>query len=187
MLIGPDIDNVVTSPHQAVTRLTKIGDNNMLPAKRINGQNWLPDFFNDFLDGNIMSRFSTGAPAMNVIEDEKSYKLEVAAPGMCRKDVDIHVTKDNKLVIEMEKKCEDKECCPEEKKDGKEQTEKECKNRKYLRREFSYTKSRQTLALPDTADRDKIEASVKHGVLHITIPKLHNDKIAAETKVIEVK
>ena len=25
----------------------------MLPAKRINGQNWLPDFFNDFIDGNI--------------------------------------------------------------------------------------------------------------------------------------
>ena len=159
----------------------------MLPAKRINGQNWLPDFFNDFLDGNIMSRFTPGAPAMNVIEDEKSYKLEVAAPGMCRKDVDIHVTKDNKLVIEMEKKCEDKECCPEDKKDSKECKEKECKDRKFLRREFSYTKSRQTLALPDTADRDGIEACVKHGVLHITIPKLQNDKIAAETKVIEVK
>jgi len=150
----------------------------MLPAKRINGQNWLPDFFNDFLDGNIISRFNAGGPAMNVIEDEKSYKLEVAAPGMCKKDVDIHVTKDNKLVIEMEKKCEDKEC-----EDGK----KECKDRKFLRREFSYTKSRQTLALPDTADRDGIEASVRHGVLHITIPKLQNDRIAAENKVIEVK
>ena len=154
----------------------------MLPAKRFNGQNWLPDFFNDFLDGNIMNRFSPGAPAMNVIEDEKEYKLEVAAPGMCRKDVEIHVTKDNKLVIEMEKKCEDKECCTEDKKETK-----ECKDRKYLRREFAYTKSRQTLALPDTADRENIEACVKHGILHITIPKLQHDKIASETKVIEVK
>lgn len=155
----------------------------MLPAKRINGQNWLPDFFNDFLDGNIMGRFNPAAPAMNVIEDEKSYKIEVAAPGMCKKDVEIHVTKDNKLVIEMEKKCEDKECCHDDKKEDK----KECKDRKYLRREFSYTKSRQTLALPDTADRDGIEACVKHGVLHITIPKLQHDKVAAETKMIEVK
>ena len=154
----------------------------MLPAKRINGQNWLPDFFNDFIDGNILNRFGPGAPAMNVIEDEKCYKIEVAAPGMCSKDVDIHVTKDNKLVIEMEKKCEDKECCHDDKKDPQ-----ECKDRKFLRREFSYTKSRQTLALPDTADRDKIEAKVKHGVLHIIIPKLQNDQIAAETKVIEVK
>ena len=164
----------------------------MLPAKRINGQNWLPDFFNDFLDGNIISRFNAGGPAMNVIEDEKSYKLEVAAPGMCKKDVDIHVTKDNKLVIEMEKKCEDKECedgkkeCEDGKKECKD-GKKECKDRKFLRREFSYTKSRQTLALPETADRDGIEASVRHGVLHIMIPKLQNDRIAAENKVIEVK
>ena len=154
----------------------------MLPAKRNSGQGLLPDFFNDFFDGNLISRIGS-APAMNVIEDEKSYKLEVAAPGMCRKDVDIHVTKDNKLVIEMEKRCDDKEC-DDKKCDGE---KKECNDRKFLRREFSYTKSRQTLALPDNADRDGIEACVKHGVLHIRIPKLHNDKIAAETKVIEVK
>jgi len=146
----------------------------MLPSKRIN----LPDFFNDFLDGNFIGRVNAGAPAMNVIEDEKSYKLEVAAPGMCKKDVNIHVTKDNKLVIEMEKKCEDNDC---------ECKEKECKDRKFLRREFSYTKSRQTLSLPENADRDAIEACVKHGILHLSIPKLQNDKIAAENKVIEVK
>ena len=146
----------------------------MLPSKRIN----LPDFFNDFLDGNFIGRVNAGSPAMNVIEDEKSYKLEIAAPGMCKKDVNIHVTKDNKLVIEMEKKCEDKDC---------ECKEKECKDRKFLRREFSYTKSRQTLSLPENADRDAIEACVKHGILHLSIPKLQNDKIAAENKVIEVK
>ena len=153
----------------------------MVPSKKLNGQNWLPDFFTDFFEGNIMHRIG-GGPAMNVMEDDNSYKVELATPGMCKKDVNIHVTKDNKLVIEMEKKCEDKECCHDDKKDSQ-----ECKDRKFLRREFSYTKSRQTLALPDTADRDKIEAKVKHGVLHIIIPKLQNDKIAAETKVIEVK
>lgn len=146
----------------------------MLPSKRIN----LPDFFNDFLDGNFIGRVNAGAPAMNVIEDEKSYKLEVAAPGMCKKDVNIHVTKDNKLVIEMEKKCEDNDC---------ECKEKECKDRKFLRREFSYTKSRQTLSLPENADRDAIEACVKHGILHLSIPKLQNDKIAAENKGSRVK
>ena len=166
----------------------------MLPAKRNSSQGLLPDFFNDFFDGNLISRIGS-APAMNVIEDEKSYKLEVAAPGMCRKDVDIHVTKDNKLVIEMEKRCDDKDC-DDKKCDGKKKEcddkkcdngKKECKEKKFLRREFSYTKSRQTLALPDNADREGIEACVKHGVLHILIPKLHNDKIAAETKIIEVK
>lgn len=151
----------------------------MLPSKKIN----LPDFFNDFFEGNLVGRINPGAPAMNVIEDEKSYKVEIAAPGMCKKDVDIHVTKDNKLVIEMEKKCEDKEC-EEGKKECK---EKECKDRKFLRREFSYTKSRQTLSLPENADRDAIEACVKHGILHLLIPKLENEKVAPETKIIEVK
>ena len=159
----------------------------MLPAKRINGQNWLPDFFNDFLDGNIMGRLSTGAPAMNVIEDEKSYKIEMVAPGMCSKDVEIHVTKDNKLVIEMEKKCDDKECCEADKKDGKDGKEKECKDRKYIRREFAYTKSRQTLALPDTADRDKIEAKVKHGVLKIHIPKKEKSKEEKASRNIAIQ
>ena len=162
----------------------------MLPAKKLNGQNWLPDFFNDFFDGNILHHIGSG-PAMNVIEEDTCYKVELATPGMCRKDVNIHVTKDNKLVIEMEKKCDDKECCPDEKKnekmDDKECKGKECKNKRYLRREFSYAKFHQTLGLPENADKNGIEATVKHGVLHIIIPKLSSAQIEAENKVIEVK
>lgn len=161
----------------------------MVPSKKTNNQNWLPGFFNDFIEGNFVHKFGSCTPAMNVIEDENCYKIEIAAPGMCKKDVNIHVTKDNKLVIEMERRCEDK---VEEKKEGKECTEKECKDKdaksvKYLRREFSCTKLHQTLALPEIADRNKIEASVKHGVLYITIPKLSRDQIQAENKAIEVK
>ncbi len=159
----------------------------MLPTKKLNGQNWLPEFFTDFFDGDFMHRFRTGAPAMNVIEDDNAYKVEFAAPGMCRKDVKIHVTKDNKLVIEMEKKCEDKECSQEEKKEAKECKEKECRNKKYLRREFSYAKFHQTPGLPENANRDEIEATVKHGVLQILIPKLSSQEIEAENKVVEVK
>ena len=124
---------------------------------------------------------------MNVMEDDNSYKVELATPGMCKKDVNIHVTKDNKLVIEMEKKCDDKECCPEEKKDDKECKDKDCKNKRYLRREFSYAKFHQTLALPENADKNGIEATVKHGVLHIIIPKLSSAQIEAENKIVEVK
>jgi HSP20 family protein len=163
----------------------------MVPSKKLNGQNWLPDFFTDFFEGNIMHRIG-GGPAMNVMEDDNSYKVELATPGMCKKDVNIHVTKDNKLVIEMEKKCDDKECCPEEKKDDKECKDKECKdkdckNKRHLRREFSYAKLHQTLALPENADKNGIEATVKHGVLHIIIPKLSSAQIEAENKIVEVK
>ena len=161
----------------------------MVPSKKPNNQSWLPGFFNDFIEGNFAHKFGSCTPAMNVIEDENCYKIEIAAPGMCKKDVDIHVTKDNKLVIQMERRCEEK---TEEKKDGKECKDKECKEKetksgKYLRKEFSCTRLHQTLALPEIADRNKIEAAVKHGVLYITIPKLSRDQIQAENKVIEVK
>ena len=144
----------------------------MLPAKRINGQNWLPDFFNDFFEGNALSRFSGSTPAMNVLEDENAYHLELAAPGMCKNDFNVHISKDGNLVIEMEKKCENKEC----KKEGK-----------YLRKEFSYNRFHQTLLLPENAERDNIEAQVKDGVLHVRIPKLALGKEETEKRLIEVK
>lgn len=150
----------------------KIGDKNMLPAKRINGQNWIPDFFTDFFEGNSLSRFGGTAPAMNVIEDDKSYNIELAAPGMCKKDFNVHISREGNLVIEMERKCEDKEC----KKEGK-----------YLRKEFTCAKFHQTLALPDNADKDSIEAEVKDGILYVKIPKLQNEKIENEKRIIEVK
>ena len=145
----------------------------MLPAKKINGQNWLPDFFNDFFEGNGLSRLNGSAPAMNVFEDEQAYNLELAAPGMCKKDFDVHISKDGNLVIEMEKKCDNKEGC---KKEGK-----------YIRKEFSYSKFHQTLILPENAERENIEAKVQDGVLHIRIPKVQTAKVEAEKRMIEVK
>jgi HSP20 family protein len=145
----------------------------MLPAKRINGQNWLPEFFNDFFEGNAVNRLNGSAPAMNVFEDEQAYNLELAAPGMCKDDFDVHISKDGNLVIEMEKKCEGKEGC---KKEGK-----------YIRKEFSYSKFHQTLILPENADKENLEASVKNGVLNIRIPKIQTAKIETEKRKIEVK
>ncbi len=49
-------------------------------------QNWLPEIFNDFFANDWMNRTSATAPAINVIEDEKDYKVEVAAPGMKKED-----------------------------------------------------------------------------------------------------
>ena len=144
----------------------------MLPAKRINGQNWLPDFFTYFLEGSALTRFGGTSPAMNVIEDDKSYNIELAAPGMCKKDFDVHISKEGNLVIEMERKCEEKECS---------------KEGKYLRKEFSYSKFHQTLALPENADRDNIGAEVKNGILYVNIPKLQNMKEENQKRIVEVK
>ena len=148
----------------------------MLPARRFNGQYGLTDFFNDFFDNRNLEKIGVTAPAINVKENDKGYKIEVAAPGMCKDDFKIHLNKEGNLVIDMEKT----DCgCKE--KDGE---KKECK---YLRKEFSYSKFSQTLLLPDNADKDAIEAHVNNGILYVMIPKTTKEKVEEEKKIIEVK
>ena len=56
-----------------------------------------------------MVKANATAPAINVIESDKDYKVEVAAPGMTKEDFKIHINEDNDLVISMEKKTESTE------------------------------------------------------------------------------
>ena len=144
----------------------------MLPANRRYGQFGLNDFFNDFFENRALEKAGGNVPAINVVETENEYKLELAAPGMTKEDFKVHLNKDGNLVVELEKKncgCKDK---------------KECK---YLRKEFSYTKFSQTLLLPDNADKEAIEANVNNGILYIKIPKTAKAKVEDEKRVIEVK
>ena len=80
----------------------------MTPSRRFN-ENWLPTFFDDFFDNEWMVRSKAAAPAMNVMENENDYKVEIAAPGMKKEDVNIHLDQDHNLVVSMEKKTENKE------------------------------------------------------------------------------
>ena len=141
----------------------------MMPIRR-NNQEWLPSIFNDFFDNDWMFKTNTTAPAVNVIENETDYKIEVAAPGMTKEDSNIHLADDNQLVITMEKKNESKN-----------------DKSKYLRREFSYSKFQQALVLPEDVEKDHISASVNDGVLTIDLPKKTQEEKAKECKTIEIK
>lgn len=142
----------------------------MMPTRKYYNQNWLPSIFNDFFDNNWMEKANATAPAINVVESDKDYKVEVAVPGMTKEDFNIHLGDENELVISMEKKVEneDKE------------------NKKYLRREFSYTKFQQSLYLPDNVDKEKITAKVANGVLTIELPKYSQEEKAKINRVIEI-
>ena len=74
----------------------------MIPVKRNEG--WFPEIFNDFFDTNWMLKANATAPAINVIENDKDYKVEVAAPGMTKDDFKVTLGADNNLLIEMEKR-----------------------------------------------------------------------------------
>ena len=144
----------------------------MMPTKRNYNQEWLPSIFNDFFDNDWMAKANATAPTINVIKSDKDYKVEVAAPGMTKEDFNIHLSEDNELVITMEKKNEKKE-------EDKE-------NKKYLRREFSYSKFQQSLVLPDDVEKDKIGAAVNNGVLTIDLPKRQPEEKAKVNRSIEI-
>ena len=61
----------------------------MMPVRR--NQNWLPDIFSDFFDNNWMERVNQTLPAVNVLENEKEYRVELAAPGLTKDDFNVHV------------------------------------------------------------------------------------------------
>jgi HSP20 family protein len=106
-----------------------------------------PDIFDTNWD------FSIKSPSANISEDEKSYTVELAAPGLNKKD--FKVVFDNKiLTISAE---------------NEEEFNEEQDN--YRRREFSYSSFTRSFQLPVEILEDKIEAVYKDGILRLEIPK----------------
>ena len=145
----------------------------MLPTRRI--ESWLPSIpsiFNDFFGNEWLETVNARVPAINIIENENEFLVEVAAPGLTRDDFKIKIVDDDQLQISFEKK---------------EESEERDKKGNYLRREFSYTNFLRTLLLPDNVDKEKISAKAENGVLHISIPKTKESKQAKKEKEIEIK
>lgn len=143
----------------------------MIPTRK-NNPNWLPNIFNDFFDNDWMVKANATAPSINVIESDKDYQVEVAAPGMTKEDFNIHLNENSNLVISMEKR---------------QTNEDDNQNKRYLRREFSYSKFEQALILPDNVVKEKIKANVSNGVLTITIPKQTPKERIKVNRVIEIQ
>ena len=144
----------------------------MLLARRNNEQNWLNNWFDDsFFDTDLMPRINATAPAVNVRENEKSYIMDIAAPGLKKEFVRLDLDNDGNLNIAIENKLEHKQ---------------ENKKEHYIRREFSYSNYEQAYTLPEDVDKDKISAKVENGVLEILLPKLNPKDEPRSTKKIEV-
>ncbi|HCE56285.1 MAG TPA: heat-shock protein [Prolixibacteraceae bacterium] len=136
-------------------------------------ENYLPSFFDRFFNNELMdwsnSNFSgtnTSLPAVNVRETIDEFVIELAAPGMDKKDFKISF-KNNVITISSEK--EDKK---EEKKDN------------YTRREFSYQSFQRSFTVPENAIlSDKIAASYNNGILEVKLPKREEVKPQPEREI----
>jgi HSP20 family protein len=122
----------------------------------------VPSFFNDFFNSDLMdwgmSNFAGSRqtlPAVNVRETDNEFLVEVAAPGMERKDFSVDYD-NGKLTISSEKKEEHKEE----------------KGEKITRREFNYQSFQRVFNISeDLVKTDDISARYKDGILTITLPK----------------
>ena len=146
----------------------------MLPTtySRRRNQDWPASIFNEFFNDDFMGLTPAkqfASPAVNVIENEKDYTLELAAPGMKKNDFNVRLENDNELVISLQKKDEKKE---------------EKKN--YLRREFSYASYQQTFVIPEEVNIEAIAAAMNDGVLTITLPKKEEITKVPASRQIEI-
>ncbi len=128
--------------------------------------------FNDlfesvFNDSFLSDRIITRVPAVNVCETQDHYLIEMAAPGLRKDDFLIKLDR-NLLTVSVEQK-----------KDQSEQ------NKRYNKREFSYTSFVRSFALPESADDAQIEAKYMDGILYIHVAK--KDEAKQVVRQIEIK
>ena len=68
----------------------------MTPAKH--QQNWLPGIFNDFFGNEWIAKTSSAAPAINIVETEKEYEVQIAATGITKDEFEITDNKKNQII-----------------------------------------------------------------------------------------
>lgn len=141
-----------------------------------NEDQWLPSVFddlfkNDWLGGTSqMGNIGTRIPAVNIEETEENFMVNVAAPGKSKEQFNIELD-NNVLTISAE-----------------ESNERETNNadKKFTRKEFSYSNFRRSFSLPETVANEKISAIYKDGVLEINLPKKEEAKQQAK-RLIEIE
>lgn len=104
-------------------------------------------------------------PAFDLWQDEDSLYIEAELPGMKLDDLEIYVSGDNQLGLKGSRELPEHE------------------NASWHRRERTYGEFTRAINLPYPVDADKVHASLKHGVLTITLPKVE----ATKPRRIEVK
>jgi len=113
------------------------------------------------------STFAMPSPAVDIIEDDASYKVTAELPGMSEKEIEVAVS-DGMLTLKGEKR-----------------QEKEQKDKNFYLSERCYGSFQRSFVVPEGVDRDKIAADFAKGVLTITMPK--TAKAVEQQKKIEVK
>lgn len=141
-----------------------------VPSKSVSGwvdqllQDNLNRFFTDDFWGLGGANYRANVP-VNLRETDKTYEMELVAPGLRKEDFKLNVSSDM-LTVSFEHQDNQHE---EDKKEG------------WLRREYKLQSFTRSFSLDDTVDVNKISASYNNGVLYLTLPKKENAQKVSRT------
>ena len=138
-------------------RIVKYNNNNVFPSL-------INEFFNDDFGMNFLNR-SHSVPSVNSLENNDSFEIDLAVPGMKKEDFTIELN-DKVLVISSE-------------------TSSTMENDKMRLNEFNFSSFQRSFRVPDSVDQDKIKANYKNGILKIKLPK-RKESISKPNRVINI-
>lgn len=123
------------------------------PAQYLFGDLYEELFKNYLTDSRPSNRSKYSHPAVNIKEQNDKFILELAIPGVDKKDIDIKLEK-NELVISSKTKNED-----------------EVIKQVFAREEYNYNSFKRVFTIPDLVDTKTIDAKYEKGVLTIVLMK----------------
>ena len=138
-------------------RIVKYNNNNVFPSL-------MNEFFNDDFGLNFFNR-NYSVPSVNSIENNDSFEIDLAVPGMKKEDFTIELN-DKVLVISSE-------------------TSNTMENDKMRLNEFNFSSFQRSFRVPDSVDHEKIKANYKNGILKIKLPK-RKESISKPNRVINI-
>jgi HSP20 family protein len=138
-------------------RIVKYNNNNVFPSL-------FNEFFNDDYNLNFFNR-GISVPSVNSFENNDSFEIDFAVPGMNKDDFSIELD-ENILKVSSEKS-------------------NNLENEKMRLNEFNYSSFQRTFKVPDTVDQDKIKANYKNGILNIKLTK-RKESISKPSRVISI-
>jgi HSP20 family protein len=111
----------------------------------------------------------TTVPAVNIVETNDDFEIDVAAPGYGKEDFKVELHQ-NQLKISS----------------GKNQVNQQNEQIKYTKREFDFGNWERVFTLPNSVQADNIRAHYENGILSLVIPKKEDAKVKPP-RTIEIK
>lgn len=116
-------------------------------------------FLDDFWNGK------SNEPALNIIEEDDKFEIELAAPGFSKKDFEVTIDNGYLNIAAENSNTE------EEREDN------------YTRKEFNYNSFEKRLQLPDSVKEEEVKAKYKDGILRFNLAKKEEAKLHKPKKI----